>query len=108
MVASSLLFSSASKPSGLYQHRNQIPLIGAFAGNWCECYTYFVSNELAETFTEEELQEIQKDDIKKLMVLTKIFQEKADSIANCISESNNVTIKDYNNFAQKLDERYKK
>lgn len=74
------------------------------SGYWCECYTYYISNDLMEKFTISELRELRKDNIKKIMALTKIFKEHKEEIKNCIELTANEKIKNYIEFERKLNQ----
>lgn len=82
--------------------------LGQLPENWCDCYTYFVALDLSDKFTEKELMEINRDNVKKVMVLTKIVELRQDDMKRCIEETTNEIAKDYGRFAKELEEKFKK
>lgn len=74
-------------------------------GYMCECFTYYVSKDLMENFTNAELREIKKDDIKKIMVLTKLYQTHQEEVANCIQLTTEEIVKNYADFERQLDKK---
>lgn len=76
-------------------------------GYCCECFTYYASKELMENYSFEELREIKKDNIKKVIVITKLFQAHQEEIKQCIVSTTNEKIKNYADFERKLDRRIK-
>lgn len=78
---------------------------GEVPGYWCECYTFYVSKDLMENFTSDELREIKSDNIKKIMVLSKIFQAHQDEIKSCIDITTAEKIKSYADFERKFNRK---
>jgi len=76
-------------------------------GYWCECYTYYISNELAVQFTIDELREIKNDNVKKIMVLSKLLQINIEEIKNCIQLTMQDKVKNYTDFERKLNRKLK-
>ncbi len=75
------------------------------SGYWCECYTYYISKDLAENFSINELREIKKDNIKKLMVLSKLFKDHQEEIKSCIATTTEEKIRNYYDFEKKLNRK---
>lgn len=81
--------------------------VGGVPDSWCECYTYYVSKDLIENFTLNELRAIKRDKIKKIMVLSKLSQAHQDEIKNCIELVTAEKIKNYADFERKLNRKLK-
>jgi len=81
--------------------------LGELPANWCDCYTYFVTLDLSTKFNEKELMEINRDNIKKIMVITKIIDLRQEDMKQCIKETTNEIAKDYGKFAKELDDKFK-
>lgn len=82
--------------------------LGKLPDHWCDCYTYFVTKDLSENFSEKELMEIQNDNIKKLMVLERILETRKEEMSQCIMQSIAEKANDYDSFAKELDKKFKK
>ena len=91
--------SGGNSPDVNNENINMIP------GYWCECYTYYVSKDLMEKFTMKELREIKNDNLKKIIVLSKLYQKHQDEIKNCIELTTNEQIKNYADFERKLNRK---
>ena len=74
-------------------------------GYMCECFTYYVSKDLMENFTNAELREIKKDNVKKIMVLTKLYNAHQKEIGSCIQLTTEEIVKNYVDFERKLDKK---
>lgn len=72
---------------------------------WCECYTYYISKDLMEKFTIAELREIKDDNIKKIMVLSKLLLAHKEEIKSCIEITTDEKIKNYADFERKLNHK---
>jgi len=76
-------------------------------GYWCECYTFYVSKDLEENFSMDELREIRKDNLKKIMTLSALFKKHQEEIKNCILSTTNEKFKTYSDFERKLKRKLK-
>jgi len=77
---------------------------------FCNCFTDVIGQELQSRFTYDELVELRKDKTKQFMVIKKIMETrdlKAD-MGNCNDSTSHSKVKDYQNYQQKLDEKFKK
>lgn len=81
--------------------------IGGLPTYWCECYTYYTAKELNENFSLEELKEIRRDNLKKTITLTKLFELHQTEITECITATTNMKIKNYADFERKLNRKLK-
>jgi hypothetical protein len=81
--------------------------MGSIPGYWCECYTYYISKDLAEKFTVQELREIKRSKLKTLSVLSKLLPIHKDEILNCIAFTTDEKIKNYADFERKLNRKLK-
>jgi len=81
--------------------------INLIPGYWCECYTYYISIDLMNQFTFEELREIKYDNLKKIMVLSKLLQLHKDEIKECIELTLQDKIRNYTDFERKLNRKLK-
>lgn len=75
------------------------------SGYWCECYTHYVSKDLMNNFSIEELREIKKDNVKKIIVLSKLFQAHQEEIKNCIETTTAEKINNYVDFERKFNRK---
>lgn len=102
-AANSILENSTDSKSSNIDNSNS----NLVPGYCCECFTYYVSKDLMESYSIEELREIKKDNIKKVIVITKLFQAHQEEIKQCIVSTTNEKIKNYADFERKLDKRIK-
>jgi len=80
---------------------------GKIPDNWCSCYCYIVTKELYGKFNNEELEEIYNDKNMQLILLGKILSLRKEELQSCIVETTNEKINNYNDFAKKIDEKFK-
>ena len=71
----------------------------------CECYTFYMSQDLATHFTLSELNELVDDRIKLTIALAKIFSKNKNSIAICIESITQKKFQDYEEFESSLDKK---
>ncbi len=71
----------------------------------CECYTYYISNDLAAHFTLIELNELVDDRIKLTIALIEIFNKNKNSIAFCIESIAQKKFQDYEDFEYNLQNK---
>ena len=81
--------------------------LGELPSNWCDCYTYFVSKDLSEKYSEKELMEINRDKAKKIMAIEKILEVRGEEMKDCLLNSTLKNVRNYTEFAKQLDEKYK-
>ena len=81
--------------------------LGELPSNWCDCYTYFVSKDLSEKYSEKELMEINRDKAKKIMAIEKILEVRGEEMKDCLMNSTLKNVRNYTEFAKQLDEKYK-
>ncbi len=87
-----------------------LSLVNVPMEKFCNCFTDVIDQELQSRFTYDELVELRKDKTKQLMVIKKIMETrdlKAD-MSNCNDSTADSKVKDYQNYQQKLDEKFKK
>ncbi len=80
--------------------------LGEIPPYWCDCFIYYVSSDLSENFSENELIDIQQDYLKKIMVLQKIIALRQEDMKNCIAEGTEHIVNDYDKFAKDLNKKF--
>lgn len=77
---------------------------------YCNCIKDIIGKSLLEKFTLKELEDIERDPIKQLMILSKITEQEAiqAQVLQCLEEGVQNVVGEYEDFNQKLEEKYDK
>ena len=76
-------------------------------GYLCECCTYYISQDLAENFSMDDLRAIRADNVKKIWTLTQLAKAHQEEIKHCIETTTNEKFKSYADFERKLNRKLK-
>lgn len=78
--------------------------------DFCVCFTKIISQELLNRFSYEELIEIEKDNIKQLMIVAKLIENNTvqTTLENCLNETIDKANNKYNDFNNKLNDKFNK